>query len=198
MRKFLAMLALAGFVSVLAGGLAGDARARSGEAKWRSKQLFWEQYGPTAGQGNGTKVDTVFFDGATQTVDTTEAVSTEDWAFTQHNAPVVAASGIARVNIVCSGDGIDADSLFVAIDVGGSKNGPWQTGGTFVGGVGGTAGNDILSMLLLGDIDDNSGVTTASKLIGQPWVRFRVRVDGNTAAKWSGARFIVSYPTWQD
>jgi len=201
MRRKFALLALGAMLGIMlcAIGGTGDARAQRGVAeKFRHQQIFWEQYGPTAGTGNGTKVDTVFLDGAVQTVDTTEAVNTSEWGFWPRNAPVVAATAICRVGIWCSGDGISADSVFVAMDVGATKVGPWQTGGTFVGGVAATAGDDFLSIVLLEDVDDNSGVTTASKLFGQQWVRFRVRVDGNTAAKMSGARFLLSYPAWEN
>lgn len=162
----------------------------------KPKQLFWEQYGPSTA-GNGTKIDTVFFDGAVQTVDTTEAVNTADFAFALANqANGATASGLLRFGIWCSGNGISCDSVFVACDTGPTSNGPWMTG-TFVGGVAGASDDDWLSIMLLTDTDDNSAASTASKLYLSPWVRFRVRVDGNTAAKMSGARALLMAPYWR-
>jgi hypothetical protein len=201
MRRILALTlgVVVGVVLCAGFNQTDTASAQRGVAeKFRHKQIYWEQYGPTAGTGNGTKVDTVMFDGAVQTVDTTEAVNTSDWAFWGGNAPAVSTSGICRVGIWCSGDGIAADSVFTAIDVAPTAKGPWQTGGTFVGGVGATSGDDYLTMVLLQEVDLNDGVTTVAKLWGQQWIRFRIRVDGNTAAKMSGARFYLSYPVWEN
>jgi hypothetical protein len=176
--------------------------------KWKYRTLSWEGYGAVAGNGLigtcgiGTKRDTTFFDGleTDSQIDTTEALSTQGFAF---NAPLTpnTASGFARLfvyqNPNISRWAVSVDSFFVAVDTAPTQCGPWISG-TFVGGVATTTGEFAGSIMLLIDSDSNAGVATADKLLGAPWIRLRVRGDGNSAAKFPGARVMLGFPSLLD
>ena len=178
--------------------------------KWQWKQLSWEQYGPSTANGScntcgiGTKTDTTFIGHVAQTtaiVDTTEAFSLANFAF---NVPdggnSATAHGAMRVYLYQTASTAlsqSFDSLYVALDTGLSTGGPWIPG-SFVGGLAMTAGDPAGSIMLLVDSDDNSAVSTASKLYGAPAFRLRIRSDGNSAAIFGGAKVMIGYPTWQD
>jgi len=204
MKRLLAatlLIACAAGLSSIAS--AGEDRAL---AKWKYKTASWEPWGATAGNGlcttcgTGAKYDTTFFDGlgTTSTNDTTEAIPTNGWAWTAGVTPNTA-SGYLRVFLYQNPPGfaVSSDSLFVAVDTAPTAGGPWIAG-TTVGGVGCTTGEVVQSIMLLIDSDSNAGVATADKLLGAPWIRLRIKGDGNTAAKFPGARIMIGYPSLLD
>ena len=192
MKRLLVALACAAVAYATTASAQGD-----WGSPWRTQSLRWEMYGPGVA-GSGTKTDTTFIDGSDTGIatyqDTTEAVSLADmhygWA-----GQASTVSGCLRVNLESS-NGISVDSIFVAIDVGASKAGPWIIG-SFVGGVACTSGDDFMSVMMLCD-DTNAAVTPSDKLLGAQWIRLRIRADGNTAAKIPGAKPSIAFPVWQN
>ena len=192
MRKILALVLGAAVVLATSASAQGD-----WGSPWRTKTLRWEMYGPGVA-GSGTKTDTTFIDGSDTGIatyqDTTEAVNIGDMHFGWAGQGSTV-TGCMKVSLESS-NGISVDSIFVAVDIGASSNGPWVTG-SYVGGVACASGDDYMSVFVLCD-DTNAAVTASDKLLGAQWIRLRVRADGNTAAKIPGAKPSIAYPVWQN
>ena len=127
--------------------------------------------------------------GTTGTIDTTVAFSTADFGW-QNGTGNGTAHGAFRVALVGSVN-TQTDTIFVAVES--SADGTtWCTNGTFVGLVG-VSGEEYLSGIVTADAD-LQGTVGAGTVWMQPYLRLRVRADGNTAASFLGAKCYIIYP----
>jgi len=133
---------------------------------------------------------TASINGALQTVDTTVAVSTADWDWTPPTDIPSTAFGCARIAFQ-STNNTASDSLFYVQD--NSLDGVnWSSSATFIGDVVGTSGDKVLGSMLTCD-GDALGSLGAGKLYLWPYIRFRVRADGNTGALFAAAKMYLIY-----
>ena len=191
MKKFLTAL----LAAALCIGVFGTAAAQDRVApKLKTVQLRWQQYGADGGTTGFSKADTTFLSGATQVVDTTETFDTRDVCFAGPGLSSSAtAVGIGRLTVTSSRSNAspNVDSIFVAVDS--SVDGlTWTSASAFSGQLAAVAGDYAAKFVITFDSDD---ITLAN--VGQighaPKVRFRIRVDGNTAAAMAGAKAFLSY-----
>ena len=101
------------------------------------------------------------------------------------------AHGAFRVAFTSSAN-TQTDTLFVAVESsadGTNANGCTNT--TFVGMVG-VSGEEYLSGIVTADTDQQ-GTVGAGTVWMQPYIRLRVRADGNTASTFLGARASILY-----
>ena len=127
--------------------------------------------------------------GTTGTIDTTVAFSTADfaWANGAQGATVHGAFRIAFVGSVNT----QTDTLFVAVESS-ADGATWCSNTTFIGLVG-VSGEEYLSGVVTGG-NATQGTVGAGTTWMQPYLRLRVRADGNTAASFLGAKCYIIYP----
>lgn len=129
--------------------------------------------------------------GTTGTIDTTTFISTGDfdWAAMGGASPATI-NGCMR--ILFTGTADDTDTLFVAVE--GSVDGVNPTSSTTFLTINGTA--TVYDRNIAGPItcDSDALVNSAGGNVWlQPYLRFRVRADGNTAATFLNARVYLRY-----
>lgn len=123
------------------------------------------------------------------TVDTTVAFSTADFAWA-NGVDGITAHGAFRVAFTCPAAN-NTDTLFVAVES--SPDGTvWATNSTFVGMVG-TSGDEYISGVVTAG-NATQGTTGAATTWMQPYLRLRVRADGNTNGNFLGAKCYIIYP----
>ena len=121
--------------------------------------------------------------GTTGTIDTTVAFSTAGFAWV-NGLQGATAHGAFRIAFTSSAN-TSTDTLFVAVES--SPDGTvWCTNSTFVGLVG-VSGEEYLSGVVTAD-NDLQGTAGAGTIWMQPYLRLRVRADGNTGALFPTAK----------
>lgn len=171
------------------------ADARGVAPKLVLRQLQWQQYGADGGV-TGSAADTTYLSGATQDVDTTAVFDAGAVAFPgPTNSGASTGQGILSLIVWGSSATtfVSTDSLFVGVDV--SPDGKAWTAGTIYGRIGAPAtiaGAVVVPILLDGDASD------AGQWLLAPYLRFRVRTDGNTAARMSGLKVGVAFRRWDN
>jgi len=128
--------------------------------------------------------------GAVQTVDTTAWFSTADFDWQAiSTANSATAQGAFRIAFTSSAN-TSTDSLFVAVEA--SSDGVTPCSNTTFIGLVGVSGEEYLSGIVTTDSDVQSTVGAGSIWL-QPYLRLRVRADGNTGALFAGGKVKIHY-----
>lgn len=188
-NRFLRWLVL----PALAIALTGTAQADNTSAL-RTVSLGWPTWTP---QGATALVDTTFLSGATQVSDTTGSISTADWDFFPFSRSDINSTAQAPFfKLWVSGTFISTDSMFV-IKQFSMDNINWESDGPTASAAASNQAYGTQQTLaytptcnFATTTDDYSGVTQNRPF---PFMRFIVRVDGNTAARMTASRVFISY-----
>lgn len=154
--------------------------------KWRTENLKWR----TSAANTAGFVDslTASINGAVQTVDTTAAFSMDRLMVPHDGAVNTTAYGLFKVWISAPLF-TSVDTLFIAMETSPDAVN-WSTNASFSNMVVGTAGDEAVQLHFQGDTD--AGVLNAW---GAPFIRFRVRADGNTGSIAAASEIRITYPS---
>ena len=129
--------------------------------------------------------------GAVQQVDTLVAIDISRYdKLSPSQAVNTTAYGIGTI-VVTAATVANTDSMFLAYDVSydGGKTFPGSS--AFVGYAVANANDKVLTIPL--QVDSDAAWSAAGGLWSVPWVRFRLRSDGNTAALCTGVHLSISH-----
>ena len=156
--------------------------------KWRPVDVDWR----TSAVSVAGFVDssTASINGALQTVDTTEWIPTQEFDLTGVGAGAVNTTAYGGIKVWIYGTTFTSvDTLFIAMETSPDAVSPIGNT-TFSNMVATTAGDDAVSIHIQADSDAGN-----LNLWGAPFVRFRVRADGNTGALIANAKIRIAVPT---
>lgn len=140
-----------------------------------------------AAAGGFNDSTTATIGGDAVTIDTLQAFESKriDWQGAS-GALNTTAHVIGHLFIESYGTVASFDSVFTAVDFGATATGPWVSG-TLVGTPLAAANDKLITVPVTADADAASNHHMA------PWLRFRVRCDGNSAALFTAAKFRFAY-----